>query len=74
MALAPSSSTRASCRAAGAADPLPTTYHRTNMTNTPQERHALAARLDREWSEADPRAYREACLSQALLEAYKVMI
>jgi hypothetical protein len=41
------------------------------MTPTPDERHALAARLEREWMEADPRAHREACLTQALLEAYK---
>lgn len=44
------------------------------MTPTPDERHALAARLEREWAEADPRAYREACLSQALLEAYEEIV
>ena len=41
------------------------------MINTPQERHALAARLDRAWFDADPRAHREECLTQALLAALK---
>jgi hypothetical protein len=41
------------------------------MNGTPEEPNALAARLHREWMESDPRAYREAILTQALLEAYK---
>lgn len=41
------------------------------MTDNSNERHALAARLDSAWFDADPRAHREECLTQALLAALK---